>query len=342
MTFSLEVTFYLVVIVSMICYTVLDGFDLGVGCLHLLTKKDEERRVFLNAIGPVWDGNAVWLVVIGGALFAGFPEAFATLFSAFYNLVMLLLFGLIFRAVAIEFRSKHPSKKWRHAWDIAFSISSFLIAFGIGMVLGNLIQGIPLNANKDFVGQFSDFFTPYTIVLGLTSVSLFTMHGAIYLVLKTEGHLQKRLRRWVNVCIPIFILFYLLATVATIYYMPHMVVRMVEQPWLFCIPVLAFLAIFNIPRHIYHKREGWAFIFSSLSIAFLLSLFAIGTFPILIRSNLDPLHNSLSISNAASSPLTLKVLLIIVAIGVPLVLGYGFYIYRIFRGKVKIDPDTSY
>lgn len=339
---TLDTIWYLVIIACMICYAILDGFDLGVGSLHLLTKKDEERRVFLNAIGPFWDGNEVWLVIVLGALFAGFPAAFATLLSAFYNLVMLLLFSLIFRAVAIEFRSKHPSRKWRQMWDVTFCIASVGIAFGIGLVLGNLVQGIPLNEQQDFVGTFTDFFSPYTILLGCTSVALFTMHGSIYLTMKTDGDLHEKLRKWVNPCIFVFIAFYVLTSLATIVYMPHMLERMKASPWLFVIPLLSLLAILNIPRHIHRERNGWAFIFSCLSIALLLSLFAIGTFPTLIHSSVNPRTNSLLITNAASSPLTLTVLLWIVGIGIPLVLAYGFYIYRIFRGKVHIDPHSSY
>ncbi len=338
---TLEVVWYFVIILALIAYAVLDGFDLGVGALHLFTKKDEHRRIFLNAIGPVWDGNEVWLVIVVGAMFAGFPEAYATLFSSFYNLTMGLLASLIFRAVAIEFRSKHESPRWRATWDVVFCVASISIAFGIGLVLGNLIEGIPLDANKDFIGTFSDFFSPYTLLLGLTTVALFMMHGAIYLVMKTEGKLHNDLRNRVRGLILFFLLCYGATTIATWIYRPHMIYRMIEMPWLFLVGLAAFLAILNIPRQMSKRNDGWAFIFSSISIALLLSLFAIGTFPLLIRSSVNPDQNSLSLYNAASSPLTLKVLMIIVLIGLPLILAYGFYIYRIFRGKVKLE-HTSY
>lgn len=337
----LEVFWYFVIVLSLICYAVLDGFDLGVGSLHLFTKKDEERRIFLNAIGPVWDGNEVWLVIVGGALFAGFPNAYATLFSSFYNFVMVLLCGLIFRAVAIEFRSKQESQRWRKSWDITFCIASLAIAFGIGFVLGNLIQGIALDAHQNFIGSSNDFFNPYAFLLGIMTVSLFMMHGSIFLLMKTEGPLHERLRRWVNRCIAFFIVWYIVATLATLIYIPHMTDRFKEHPALFLIPLITLLAILNVPYQARHKRDGWAFLSSCLSIACLLSLFAIGTFPRLIRSSIDPENNSLVIANSASSPLTLKVLTIIVAIGVPLVLAYGAYIYHLFRGKVKLEP-TSY
>ena len=339
--FSLEFLWYLVIIASLIFYSVLDGFDLGVGCLHLFARKDEERRLILNSIGPVWDGNEVWLVVIGGALFAGFPNVFATLFSSFYDFVMILLFGLIFRAVSIEFRSKHESKRWRKNWDIAFCVASFIIAFGAGLVFGNLIQGIPLDKDQDFVGTFFGFLGPYPLLFGLTTVALFSMHGSIYLVMKTEGVFHNYVRRWVDRCILVFIACYIMLTFATFIFAPHMITRMLENPWLFLVPIAAFITILNIPREIKKNRDGWAFISSCISIAFLLALFAIGTFPVLIRSTIEPQEYSLVISNSASSPLTLKILLIIALIGVPMVLAYGFYIYRLFRGKVKLD-DHSY
>lgn len=341
MEMHLDIVFYLVIGLCVVFYTILDGFDLGVGMLHIFTKKDEERRLFLNAIGPVWDGNEVWLVVVGGALFAGFPEVYATLFSGFYNICMALLFGLIFRAVAIEFRSKQPSTTWRNTWDIAFSIASLMIAFGVGLVLGNLVQGIPLDAHKDYVGTFGEFFGPYPVLLGITSVALFMMHGSIYLVMKTEGELHNRLREWVTRCIIFFAVCYITTSFATLIYMPHMVDRIREFPWLFLIGIAAFLALANVPRELNRKRDGMAFVSSCAGIALLVLLYGIGTFPVFVRSTIDPENYSLTVFNSSSSLLTMKVLMIIVIVGVPLILGYGTYIYRVFRGKVKIGP-TSY
>jgi cytochrome d ubiquinol oxidase subunit II len=338
---ALDVLWYFVVIAALMFYAILDGFDLGVGSLHLLARTDHERRLFLNAIGPVWDGNEVWLVVISGALFAGFPEAFATIFSSFYEFSMLLVFGFIFRAVSIEFRSKHTSLRWRKSWDIAFCWASILIAFGAGLVLGNLIEGIPLDGQKNFVGTLADFLRPYPILFGITTVALFSMHGAIYLVMKTEGSLQNHLKTWAQKCIQIFIACYLLLTFATFYFAPYMTTHMRHYPVLFAIPLAALLAILNIPRQMKKSSTGWAFISSCLSIVGLLSLFAIGSFPTLVRSSINPAENSVVIYNAASSELTLKVLLTIVVIGIPLVLAYGTYIYRVFRGKVHLD-DHSY
>ena len=338
---TLALLWYFVIGLSVVFYVVLDGFDLGVGILHLFGRKDEDRRIFLNAIGPVWDGNEVWLVIVGGALFAGFPEVYATLFSGFYNICMILLTGLIFRAVAIEFRSKREGAFWRSSWDVIFSFASFIIAFGIGLTMGNLIEGIPLNETNDFVGTFSFFFKPYPILVGLFTVSLLAMHGAIYLAMKTEKALQARICRWAKKAIALFIFFYLITTAATWIQMPHMTQKLRENPLLLIVALLLLLSILNVPREFKNKRYGFAFLSSSASIFFLFCLFGMGTFPNLVRSSIDPEKNSLTFFNSAASPLTLRVLLIIVLIGIPLVLAYGTMVYRIFRGKVKIEP-TSY
>ncbi len=337
---SLELVWYFIIGISVIFYVILDGFDLGVGMLHLCGRKDEERRVFLNAIGPVWDGNEVWLIIVAGGLFAGFPDVYATLFSSFYNICMFLLLGLIFRAVAIEFRSKRPSKRWRSTWDVTFCIASGAIAWGLGFVLGNLVEGIPLDEHKDFAGTFSDFFSLYTVLFGFVSMALFMMHGALYLLVKTEGDVQEHVRMWTKRVIYIFIALYALVSVATIMWRPHMIERLNMFPWAYLLPIAALLCILNIPRLVSKKKDGSAFIFSCGGIALLFILFGVGTFPVLVRSTLNPEVNSLTFMNSASSPLTLKVLLLIVAIGVPLVLAYGWYIYRTFRGKVKLGPSS--
>ncbi len=337
---TMALLWYLIIGACVIFYVALDGFDLGVGIMHLLTKKDEERRIFLNAIGPVWDGNEVWLVVFGGALFAGFPEVYATLFSGFYDFCMILLAALIFRAVAIEFRSKRRSKSWRYTWDAIFSIASLLIAFGLGLAIGNLMNGIPLDKNENFVGNFGIFFRPYPVLIGFFTVSLLMMHGSIYLTFKTEGHLHKRLRRWAIRSIVVFIAFFILTTLMTWVHLPQMVDKFLETPWFLFVPLAALCAILNVPRMFTRNQDGWAFLSSCFCIIFLFCVYGIGTYPNLVRSSIDPDQNSLTFYNSAASALTLKVLLIIVVIGIPMVLGYGIIIYRIFRGKVKIGPSS--
>ena len=338
---DLETIWYCIIGISMVMYTVLDGFDLGVGALHLFARNDYERRVFLNSIGPVWDGNEVWIVIIMGGLLAGFPNAYATIFSGFYTLLMFLIAGLMFRAVAIEFRSKTDSKRWRQIWDVVFFGASVLTGVVIGVVLGNLVLGVPLNEMQDYHGGFLELLNPYSLLVGITGMSLFAMHGAIYLTMKTEGECQEVVRHWINRAILVFLFFYFVTTAITVLYEPHMTTRIRENPIFLAVPVLALLCILNIPMQVRKHNDGWAFISSCLSIALLVGLFGLGTYPYLVYSTMEPDTYSLTIYNAASTQETLKNLLVVVGIGVPLVLAYGFWIYRIFRGKVKLE-HTSY
>jgi cytochrome d ubiquinol oxidase subunit II len=339
-TLDLNTVWFILIGVLLAGYAILDGFDLGVGALHLFTKTDNERRIMLNSIGPVWDGNEVWLVTGGGALFAAFPNVYATVFSGFYTAFILLLVVLIFRAVSIEFRSKHEGIRWRNNWDIAFSISSIFIAFLAGVALGNIIQGVPLAADKEYLGSFWTLISPYTVGVGITTVALFMMHGAIYVVMKTEGEMHDKIRGWVNNTIIFFVICYATITMATLIFQPHMVAHFKVFPAAFIIALLNMLAIANIPREIHLGRDFRAFLSSCASIAALMTLFAIGIFPNLVLSNPNP-EFSLNIYNAASSARTLKIMLIIAIIGIPFVLAYTISIYWIFRGKVKLDT-TSY
>jgi cytochrome d ubiquinol oxidase subunit II len=294
----------------------------------------------INSIGPVWDGNEVWLVTGGGALFAAFPHVYATVFSGFYNAFILLLFMLIFRAVAIEFRSKRPMLWWKKMWDTAFSFASYLIAFLMGIALGNIITGIPIGPDKEFTGTFLGLINPYTILVGITTVALFMMHGAIYVVMKTENDLQKVLKGWINNTIIFFVICYVTATMATLIYYPHMVENFRITPVIFIIALMNLLAIANIPREISRGREFRAFLSSASSIAALLLIFAIGIFPNIVFSSPNPEY-SLTIYNAASSEKTLTIMLIIALIGIPFVLAYTISIYWVFRGKVELD-EMSY
>jgi cytochrome d ubiquinol oxidase subunit II len=338
---DLQFIWFTAFVVLVTGYAILDGFDLGVGMLHLFSKKDEERRLMLNSIGPVWDGNEVWLVTAGGALFAGFPDVYATLCSAFYIPIMLLLTGIIFRAIAIEVRSKQPMAWWRWTWDILFSFASFIIALGLGVVMGNLIRGIPLDAQKEFTGSLSDLLDPYSILIGIMAVTVFTMHGAIYILMKTEGELHEKIRARTTPAIIAFIVCYATATMATLIYMPHMVEAIKDRPIFFVVAILNMLAIANIPREIHLGRDARAFACSCANIIFLMVLYGIGTFPNVVRAINDPANLSLTIYNASSSEKTLEILLIIALIGLPMVISYTIAIYYIFHGKVKLDT-TSY
>lgn len=337
----LQFTWFTIFVILLAGYSILDGFDLGVGMLHLFSKSDTERRLMLNSIGPVWDGNEVWLVTAGGALFAGFPDVYATLCSAFYIPVMALLSALIFRAVAIEFRSKQPMAWWRWLWDVLFSLASLLIALILGVALGNLIRGIPLDVNKEYTGGLLELFSPYALLVGLFTTALFNMHGGIYILMKTEGELHEKMRVYTTRAIIAFIMLYAICTATTLIYMPHMVEVVKDRSFLLVIALINLFAIANIPRAIHYGKDALAFASSCVNIVCLLMLYGIGTFPNVIRATNDPANLSLTIWNSSSSEQTLKILLLIAIIGVPLVVSYTIAIYWIFHGKVKLE-STSY
>ena len=332
---DLNTIWFILVGVLFTGYAILDGFDLGVGALHLIARTDEDRRVFLNAIGPVWDGNEVWLVTGGGALFAAFPMVYATVFSGFYLAFMLLLVSLIFRAVAIEFRSKQPMKWWRTMWDYSFAGGSIASSFLIGVAMGNVARGVPLDAQHEFAGTFLGMLNPYALLMGFTTAALFAMHGAIYLLMKTEGELHDRLRKWINPAIINFVVLYVIFTLATLLYVPHITEAIKREPWFFVVVVLTVLAIANIPRCVTRGQDFQAFLSSCGAMICLMALFGVGMFPNLVYSWPNP-ENSLTIVNAASSQKTLRIMLTIAAIGIPIVLAYSVSIYWIFRGKVKL------
>lgn len=333
---DLNVFWFIVLGVLLIGYAVLDGFDLGVGVLHLFTKNDHDRRIVMNSIGPVWDGNEVWLVTFGGALFAAFPDAYATAFSGFYIAFMLLLFALIFRAVALEFRSKRPSPRWRQIWDVAFFSASAVGSILFGVAVGNMMMGIPIGPDREFTGTFFDLLGWYPILVGLMTLSMFAMHGAIYLYLKTEGDLQQRVRGWIWKTFFIFLALYIITTIATLTQVPTALKNFTDYPWVAGIVVLNALAVANIPRAIYKGMPGYAFISSSCTIAALIFLFGFALFPNVITSTVDPLTNSLTIYNAASSQTTLMIMRNIAFMGMPFVIAYTIVIYWVFRGKTRL------
>jgi cytochrome bd ubiquinol oxidase subunit II len=321
-------------------YAILDGFDLGAGALHLFFNKEESRRTALNAIGPVWDGNEVWLVIGGGALFAGFPEVYATILSAFYIPFMLFLTVLILRAVAIEFRSKEKMLWWRKTWDIVYSAASILIAVLLGIVLGNVMQGIPINKDFEYEGGFFNLLNPYAIITGVTVLALFMMHGATYLIMKTENRLHTKLRVLAKNTSRFFVISYVTLTMATLIYLPHTADKFRAHPLLFIVPVLTILTIINTRRLLEKGVYFRAFLSSSLTSALLLITVTINLFPNIVLSTINPAFN-ITIYNGASSQKSLGIMLTIAAIGVPLVAAYTIFVFWTFRGKVKMD-ESSY
>lgn len=337
---DLQTWWYLVIGAVFTGYTILDGFDLGAGAVHLFFKKEESRRIALNAIGPVWDGNEVWLVIGGGALFAGFPEVYASLFSAFYIPFMIFLVGLIFRAISIEFRSKEKMKWWRNLWDRSYSISSIIITLLLGTLLGNLIQGIKIGEGFVYQGSFLDLINPYALSVAVTTLALFMMHGCIYLVMKTENRLYAKLTIMVKNTTNFFIVCYLALTAYTLYHVPYMAKKFHDFPELYAVPVLTVMCVFGIKMLIRNRKYFKAFLLSSAAAMLLLITVALNLYPNILISTIDPAY-TLTVYNGASSAKSLKIMLIMASIGVPIVAVYTTFVFWTFRGKVKID-ETSY
>ena len=322
-------------------YLILDGFDMGVGILHLgVARTDAERRTLLNSIGPVWDGNEVWLILGGGVLFAIFPFAYASLFSGLYLAFMLVLVVLIFRTVTFEFRSQRTSPTWRTIWDVSFSLSSLLLALLLGVAFGAVISGLPVQADSEITTNLIELLTPFNLLVGVTAVAMFAMHGAIFLIMKTEDDLQARVKRVLPYLMGVFVVLNTLMVIYSIALELPFTERYLDQLWPVIFPAAALAAMGAVWYLVQQTRYFYAFIASSVMILMLLVAGAIGMHPNLLISTIDQAYN-LTIFNAASEEPTLIVALIIALIGMPFVLLYTAGVYYIFRGKVRVDP-TSY
>jgi cytochrome bd ubiquinol oxidase subunit II len=322
-------------------YVILDGFDLGVGILHpFVARTDEERRLSLNSIGPIWDGNEVWLVVGGGVLFAAFPIVYAALFSGFYVALMLVLLFLILRTVAIEFRSKRQAPGWRTSWDWIFSIASYALALLLGVALGNVIAGVPLNSSGDIViSSILDLLKPFPDLVGLTAIAMLALHGGLYLEVKTEGAMHDRVRGWLLLLGAAFAVLGV-ATVIYILVEDYEVVHAYEDhPWLVIFPLAAVAAFGMIWRYRSKGRDVAAFFSSCVMLGSLLISAGVGMYPDLLVSTTDPAYN-MTVSNAASATTTLQVMLIVAIVGLPFVLLYTAGVQYLFRGKVRLSPDS--
>jgi cytochrome bd ubiquinol oxidase subunit II len=320
-------------------YAILDGFDLGVGVLSLFGRSDEERRLHLNAIGPVWDGNEVWLLTGGGALFAAFPGVYASVFSGFYIALMLLLAALIARAVSFEFRSKVESPAWRSGWDLAFGIGSLLPALLFGVATGNVLRGIPLDPGGNYTGTFLALLNPYALLVGLTGLAMFVAHGALYMAMKSGDDLRDRMRTWaLRAWIPWVVLFGL-TSLATPFLAPHLVSGTLLRPSLWLGLLLALGGLGALPVLARKGAYLQAFLASSAAIAGSILIGASSLYPRLVPA-LGDLSRSLTIHNASSTPRTLGVMLVIALIGMPIVIAYTAFVYRVFKGRVILDEHS--
>jgi cytochrome d ubiquinol oxidase subunit II len=336
---NLEITWFALVFVLLGGYAILDGFDLGVGILHLLTRDEGERRVALNAIGPVWDGNEVWLLTGGGALFAAFPPVYATVFSGFYIALMLLLAALIARAVAIEFRSKVESPRWRAVWDVVFCLGSLLPAVLFGVAFGNILRGVPIDANGDFTGSFVGLLNPFSILVGLLAAAACAMHGALYLAGKSEGVMRQRLARTVPKLWTAFAILYVLAAVCAYFVSPFLFETTLRSPPALALAAIALASVAAILSLARRQKFGAAWVASAAVIGLSMALSAWGLFPRMVPS-LTNLDYSLTIYNSSSTHGTLLAMLIIALIGMPIVIVYSVLIHRVFRGKVVLEEGS--
>jgi cytochrome d ubiquinol oxidase subunit II len=333
---DLQLTWFILVGFLLAGYAVLDGFDLGAGLIyHLHTKNDGERSLIRTSIGPVWDGNEVWLVTGAGALFAAFPLAYAMVFSGFYMAIMLVLLGFILRAVSLEFR--HRDERFKGVWNLGFVGGSFLPALLFGVAVGNIVRGVPMNAAGDFTGSFWSLLNPYALLVGATGLVMFLSHGAHWLALKTEGGFQRSIIAYRSRTHWVFVGFVVATTLYTaLAERRHMTTNLHRWEGWVALALLVGGIVWS-RRSMMKKEHLAAFVGSAASIVGLVGLAAVGNYPNIVPARGSAAATSLTVTNAASSVLTLKVMLVIAAIGMPIVIAYSAWVYRQFRGKVRME-----
>lgn len=336
---DLQTLWFILIAVLFMGFFFLEGFDYGVGVLlPFVAKEDRERRVVINTIGPVWDGNEVWLLTAGGAMFAAFPNWYATLFSGFYLALFLILVSLIIRGVSLEFRSKDENPKWRALWDNAMFLGSFLSAFLWGVAVANLVRGVAIDATMTHTGTLFDLLNPYALLGGVMTLVLFTVHGALFLELKTDGIIRERVTALLNkLYIPavvIVVLFVGLSLFETGMFKDLTLVRVVFI-------ALAVVTLLTTAYMVFSKRYGRAFIASGLTLISLVGVVFSTLFPNVMISTTDPAF-SLTIYTASSSQYTLQVMTVIALTLVPIVLAYQSWTYYIFRKRLTTDSKLEY
>jgi len=334
-------TLWFVLYVGIIAgYVILDGFDLGVGILSpFISRNDRDHRMLLNAIGPVWDGNEVWLVLGGGALFAAFPLVYASLFSGFYMAMMLVLLVLILRTIAIEFRSQRHSTRWRATWDWFFFASSLGITVLLGVALGNVIRGVAIDADANMSVNLVDLLNPYSLAVGVAAVAMLSLHGGIFLTLKVDGDLLTRVERLVPKLMVGFFVVMTGLMAWTLLLNSEVAGRYRDRVWIAAFPVLALIAAVSAWRLILRRNYLSAFVASATMIGLLLATVGAGMYPVMLPSSTDAAYD-LTVDNAASAPETLTVMTVIAVIGIPFVFIYTAGVYFFFRGRVVLDEES--
>jgi cytochrome d ubiquinol oxidase subunit II len=338
----LQSIWFVLIAVLYIGFFLLEGFDFGVGILLPFLSRDKDpekvdlkRRVMINTIGPHWDANEVWLITAGGATFAAFPNWYATLFSGFYLALFLLLLTLIGRGVAFEFRSKEKNPRWRSLWDVLLFIGSLVPPLLLGVTFANLLRGVPIDAEMNYIGGFFNLLNPFALVAGVTSVLLCTLYGALFLTLKTTGKLVDKARDMARSLWLIGIIVLLLLLVVT-----YLLTDVYSHRGFLSVvfPLLALAAILGSGYYMRKKRDGWAFILTAATIALVLVSFFVFMYPRVMVSNPNP-ENSLTIENASSTQYTLNIMTIVAVIFLPIVLAYQAWSYWVFRKRIQSKPQ---
>lgn len=361
---TLRIIWWLLLGVLLIGFAVTDGFDLGVGTLlPFVARTDTERRIAINSIGPTWEGNQVWLILGGGAIFAAWPPLYAVSFSGFYLAMFAILFALILRPVAFKYRSKRESARWKAGWDWALFIGGFVPSLIFGVAVGNVLQGVPFRFDDDmriyYEGSFFALLNPYALLCGLLSVSMLTMHGAAWLQVKTDGVVAERARRYGSLAaVAVIVLFalgglflwagidgYRISSAIDAAGPSNPLLKTVEHspgawlvnygthPWMMIAPVLGFVGAAAALLAMLARREVTVLLFSKLAILGIISTVGLSMFPFILPSSLDP-RSSLTVWDASSSHLTLFIMLVVTGIFLPIVLAYTAWVYRVLWGKV--------
>ena len=323
----MEFTWFILIGLIFGIYAILDGLDLGVGILCLFTKTEEEKNMLRNSIGPMWDGNEVWLILGGAGLFAAFPLAYATLFSSLYLAVMLIIWGLILRALALEFYHQFTSTAWKKIWDLLLVLGNILPAFLLGVALGNILNGLKLDSQYNFSGSFFDLLNPFALITGLLGLLLFLVQGSAYLVVRTEDSLQAKAKKWFWYFWIIFFIVFLLESLVILLFKSNLLVNFNKNPLLWIMPFIVLMSILGTALSQYKNLHFVSLATWSITILLLLLLSGLSLFPNMILAQ-DPMFN-ITIESAASSETTLFMMFIIAVLGIPFVILYTIWFYKI-------------
>ncbi len=333
---TLEGIWFLLAGVFLVGYALTDGFDLGTGMLTIFTNKDENRKVLYNAVAPVWDGNEVWLIAGGGMLFAAFPVVYAASFSGFYLAILIVLWALIGRAVAFEYRNKKSSKTWRNIWDWIYWIGNFVPALLFGVAVGNAVIGVPIDQKGVFHGTFFTLLRPAPLLMGVVGVFMFLMHGTAYLLRKTEGEVFEMAKKFAYISFFGYIGTLIITDFILVIVAPELYNNYFKYPIFWIAPIILIAGLILYFKNLINQNYDKVIYGSTLvSLGTVLTI-ALASYPVLIRSTIDPKYN-LTIWNSASSHLTLTVMLIATLIFMPMVITYTIYVYRVFKGKVSSE-----